>query len=105
MRETFYTSFYGLKSSPFHITPDPDNILLTDAHKQALGAIYYGVTARKGFVVVTGEVGVGKTSVLRASLDRLDAGTNKILYLYNPRLSTEALYEALLNELGSEPPP
>ena len=99
-RETFYTTFYGLKSSPFHVTPDPDNILLTEAHKHAIGAIYYGIVARKGFVVVTGEVGVGKTSVLRASLDRLDIATTKIVYLFNPRLTPAALYHAILADLG-----
>ena len=99
-RETFYTTFYGLKSSPFHVTPDPDNILLTEAHKDAIGAIYYGIVARKGFVVVTGEVGVGKTSVLRASLDRLDTATTKIVYLFNPRLTPTVLYHTILADLG-----
>jgi general secretion pathway protein A len=99
-RETFYTSFFGLRSSPFHVIPDPDNLFLTDAHKHAIGAIYYGIVARKGFVVVTGEVGVGKTSVLRASLDRLDTATTKIVYLFNPRLTATALYQAMLTELG-----
>jgi general secretion pathway protein A len=99
-RETFYNAFYGFKSSPFHVTPDPDNILLTEAHKDAIGAIYYGIIARKGFVVVTGEVGVGKTSVLRATLDRLDAASTKIVYLFNPRLTPTELYSAILADLG-----
>jgi type II secretory pathway predicted ATPase ExeA/phage tail protein X len=99
-RETFYTAFYGFRSSPFHVTPDPDNLLLTEAHKHALGAIYYGIVARKGFVVVTGEVGVGKTSVLRASLDRLDTTATKIVYLFNPRLTPTELYETILTDLG-----
>jgi len=99
-RETFYTTFYGFKSSPFHVTPDPDNIFLTEAHKHAIGAIYYGIVARKGFVVVTGEVGVGKTSVLRSSLERLDTATTKIVYLFNPRLTSAQLYQAILAELG-----
>jgi len=102
-RETFYTTFYGLKSSPFHITPDPDNILLTEAHKHAIGAIYYGIVARKGFVVVTGEVGVGKTSVLRASLDRLDITSTKIIYLFNPRLTPAELYHTILADIAERP--
>jgi general secretion pathway protein A len=102
-RETFYNAFYGFKSSPFHVTPDPDNILLTEAHKDAIGAIHYGIVARKGFVVVTGEVGVGKTSVLRASLDRLDAASTKIVYLFNPRLTPTELYQTILTDLGESP--
>jgi general secretion pathway protein A len=100
-RETFYTTFYGLRSSPFHVTPDPDNIFLTEAHKHAIGAICYGVVARKGFVVITGEVGVGKTSVLRASLDRFDIASTRIIYLFNPRLTPTELYKTILAELGA----
>jgi len=100
-RETFYTAFYGLKSSPFHVIPEPDNILLTEAHKHAIGAICYGVVARKGFVVITGEVGVGKTSVLRASLDRLDIASTRIIYLFNPRLTPTELYQTIFAELGA----
>jgi len=98
--KTFYTTFYGLTASPFHVTPDPDNILLTEAHKHAIGAIYYGIVARKGFVVVTGEVGVGKTSVLRASLDRLDITSTKIVYLFNPRLTPAELYHTILADIA-----
>jgi general secretion pathway protein A len=99
-RETFYSTFYGLSSSPFHVTPDPDNLFLTEAHKHAIGAICYGVAARKGFVVITGEVGVGKTSVLRASLDRIATPTTKIVYLFNPRLSPAELYHTIVADLG-----
>jgi general secretion pathway protein A len=99
-RETFYSTFYGLSSSPFHVTPDPDNLFLTEAHKHAIGAVCYGVGARKGFVVITGEVGVGKTSVLRASLDRIATPTTKIVYLFNPRLSPAELYHTIVADLG-----
>jgi general secretion pathway protein A len=99
-RETFYSTFYGFRSSPFHVTPDPDNLLLTAAHKHAIGAIFYGIVARKGFVVVTGEVGVGKTSVLRSSLERLDTASAKFVYLYNPRLTPAELYRAIITDLG-----
>jgi type II secretory pathway predicted ATPase ExeA len=98
--ETFYSTFYGFKSSPFHVTPDPGNLLLTAAHKHAIGAIYYGIVARKGFVVVTGDVGVGKTSVLRASLDRLDTTSAKFVYLFNPRVTSAELYHAIVANLG-----
>jgi general secretion pathway protein A len=100
--ETFYTSFFGIRESPFHVTPDPDNILLTESHKQALGSICYGILARKEFVVVTGEVGVGETSVLRSSLDRLDPAKTKTVYPFNPRLKPAALYEVILTDLGGQ---
>jgi general secretion pathway protein A len=99
-RETFYSTFYGFSSSPFHVTPAPDNLFLTEAHKHAIGAICYGVLARKGFVVITGEVGVGKTSVLRASLERVATPATKIVYLFNPRLSPAELYHTILADLG-----
>jgi general secretion pathway protein A len=99
-RETFYSTFYGFRSSPFHVTPDPGTLLLTAAHKHAIGAIYYGIVARKGFIVVTGDVGVGKTSVLRASLDRLDTASAKFVYLFNPRVTPAELYHTMLANLG-----
>jgi len=54
-----YHAFYHLKKEPFHITPDPEFLFLSPSHKQALGSIIYGVRNRKGFILITGEVGVG----------------------------------------------
>jgi general secretion pathway protein A len=54
-----YTEFYHLKKCPFHITPDPEFLFLSPSHKQALGAIIYGVEEKKGFIAIVGEVGVG----------------------------------------------
>jgi general secretion pathway protein A len=97
--ETYYGRFYGLTSPPFHITPDPSLLFATDTHQQALGAIEYGITAGKGFIVVTGEVGVGKTTVLKMVLERLDARKSKIIYLYNPAISVSDLYASILDGL------
>jgi general secretion pathway protein A len=98
MNETFYGGFYGFHSAPFHITPDPALLFPTETHRAALGAIEYGIAAGKGFIVVTGEVGVGKTTVLRACLDGLDAGRTKIIYLFSPALNTSELYATILDE-------
>jgi general secretion pathway protein A len=99
MSETYYGRFYGLDSPPFHITPDPALIFATETHQQALGTIEYGIASGKGFIVVTGEVGVGKTTVLKMCLDKLDSSKIKIIYIFNPALSIAELYEALLEGL------
>jgi general secretion pathway protein A len=105
MNETFYGEFYGFQSAPFHITPDPTLLFATETHRAALGAIEYGITAGKGFIVVTGEVGLGKTTVLRVCLDRLDPSKTKIIYLFNPALNTAELYATLLEEFDVTLPP
>ena len=105
MNETFYGRFYGFDSAPFHITPDPALLFPTETHRAALGAIEYGIAAGKGFVVVTGEVGLGKTTVLRACLDGLDAGRTKIIYLFSPELDTAELYATILDEFDVMLPP
>ena len=63
-----YESFYNLKRGPFDITPDPSFLFSTKRHNEALAALYYGVRWRKGFVVLTGQVGTGKTLLLRCLL-------------------------------------
>src|ERR1700690_2286238 len=98
MAETYYGTFYGFHTAPFHITPDPSLLFLTARYEGALGAIEYGIKAGKGFIVVSGEVGVGKTTVLRACLDRLDSTKTKIIYLFNPAMTTAELYGTVLDE-------
>jgi general secretion pathway protein A len=105
MTETFYGDFYELRSAPFHITPDPALLFPTETHRAALGAIEYGIAAGKGFIVVTGEVGVGKTTVLRSCLDELDPGKVKVIYLFNPALTAGELYAEILDEFDVTLPP
>ncbi len=94
-----YRKYYGLTTDPFHITPDPSVLLLTESHRKAMGAIGYGVRDRKGFVVVTGEVGVGKTTALRACLDDLPADETKVIYIFDPKISSDALYATIIASL------
>jgi general secretion pathway protein A len=101
--EIFYGNFYGLDSPPFHITPDPSLLFGTQTHEQALATVEYGIASGKGFVVVTGEVGVGKTTVLKMCLAKLDSSKAKIIYLFNPALDIPELYETLLDELDVPP--
>jgi general secretion pathway protein A len=60
-----YERYYRLQKAPFHITPDPEFLFLSPTHKEALASIIYGVEGRKGFIVIVGEVGLGKTTVVR----------------------------------------
>ena len=95
-----YQNFYNLRKEPFHITPDPEFLFLSHSHKQALGSIVYGVRNRKGFVVITGEVGVGKTTVLRSYLERVAKPKTKIIYIFNANVSFKNLLKIICKELG-----
>ena len=95
-----YLSFYNLKKQPFHITPDPEFLFLSPSHKEAMAGIIYGIEERKGFVAVTGAVGVGKTTILRSYLDRADRSHLKIIYIFNARLTFEGLVKTIYQELG-----
>lgn len=82
-----YESFFGLTERPFDLTPNWRYLYLTPMHKEALSAIQYGVTARRGIVAVIGEAGTGKTTIVRASLRALRAQGVRQVYLSNPRLT------------------
>ena len=82
-----YKRFYNLKQNPFEITPDPSFLFTTAKHNEALAALYYGVRRRKGFVVMTGEVGTGKTLLVRCLLQVLNRANIAYAYVFNPRLS------------------
>jgi general secretion pathway protein A len=95
-----YTAYYDLRQEPFHVTPDPDFLFPSPAHKEALAAIIYGIEQRKGFVAITGEVGVGKTTILRSYLDFADRQSLKLIYVYNSNLTFDELVTTILQELG-----
>lgn len=95
-----YSNFYGFTKEPFHITPDPEFLFLSPSHKQALGSIIYGVEKGKGFIVITGEVGVGKTTILRSYLEKVDKPKVKIIYIFNAALSFKNLLNTIYKELG-----
>ena len=95
-----YLNFYNLNKEPFHITPDPEFLYLSPSHKEALGSIIYGIEQKKGFVVIIGAVGVGKTTILRSYLDTADKKHLKIIYIFNARLTFEELVKTIYQELG-----
>ncbi len=82
-----YKRFYNLRRNPFDITPDPSFLFPTTKHNEALAALYYGVKRRKGFVVLTGEVGTGKTVLVRCLLQLLSHTHTAYAYMFNPRLT------------------
>ena len=96
-----YLSYYGLEREPFHVTPDPGFLFGSAAHREAYAALVYGTQQRKGFLLLTGEVGVGKTTVLRAFLAHVDQANTKAIYLFDPSLNFEEIVDTLLRELGA----
>ena len=97
-----YLDFYLLKKEPFHVTPDPEFLFLSPSHKAALRALVYGVEERQGFVALLGEVGLGKTTILRSYLERVDQSQLKPIHLIHPNLSFRELLHTLCQECGLE---
>lgn len=95
-----YKEFFNFSAEPFRVTPDPGFLYLTDQHKEALAAIIYGIAKRKGFVCITGEVGVGKTTILRSYLDSVDEPGLTFLSIYNPAVSFQTLLRHIFKEIG-----
>src|SRR2546428_2746632 len=98
-----YLTFYGLNEKPFNATPDPRFLYLTPGHREALAQLLYSVQESRGFLVLTGEVGTGKTTLLQAFLQRLN-GKAAVAYVFNSTLPFESLLEYVLAELGVATP-
>jgi general secretion pathway protein A len=94
-----YRRFYGLTRSPFELSPDPYFFYPTPLHNEAFAMLNYCVLRRKGFVVVTGEVGTGKTLLLRCLLDALNRNQIASALVYNPRLSVSDFLAYVLTDL------
>ena len=94
-----YKEFYGLESSPFSLTPDPRFIVFTPSYNEVLASLFYGLENAKGLIVLTGEVGTGKTTALRWILRRLDSSV-LAAYVFNPRLSIDEFYHQVTQMLG-----
>jgi general secretion pathway protein A len=95
-----YKSFYRLKKNPFEITPDPAFLFPTAKHNEALASLYYGVTAHRGFVVLTGEVGTGKTLLLRSLLGLLQRRDVAFALIFNPSLSALEFIRYIARDFG-----
>ena len=98
-----YLNFFNLKKEPFQITPDPSFLYLSPGHKEALASIIYGVEKKKGFVLIVGAVGVGKTTILRAYLEKTEKSRLRTIYLFNSNISYANLLKYIFRELGMTP--
>jgi general secretion pathway protein A len=94
-----YEAFYGFAETPFRLTPDPAYLFLSRHHREALAHLLFGIREGPGFVCVTGEIGTGKTTLLRALLRDLEADT-LVAYLFNPALSDVELLQTINGELS-----
>lgn len=96
-----YKTFFDLTRNPFDLTPDPTCFVASKRHTEALAALYYGVRRHKGFVVVTGEVGTGKTLLLRCLIDLLKESKDvAYAYIFNGRLSPTEFLQYILADFG-----
>lgn len=98
-----YYDFFGFREPPFSIAPDPRYLYLSDRHKEALAHLMYGVGGQGGFIVITGEVGTGKTTVSRCFIDNAPDNVDMAIIL-NPRLSARELLSSVCDELGIRHP-
>jgi general secretion pathway protein A len=90
-----YERFYNLQERAFELTPNPRFLFLSDRHQEALTHVQYGITGRKGVTLLTGEAGLGKTSVIYAAVDREHARSANTVYLSNPRLTRDEFFTFL----------
>ena len=95
-----YETFFGLKRSPFEISPDPHFLFPTSRHNEALASIYFGICRRKGFVVMTGEVGTGKTLLVRCLLELLNRQHIAFANVFNAQLSDVDFLRYIAGDLG-----
>jgi len=93
-----YKQFYGLSKNPFEINPDPAFFYPTPLHNEAWASLLYGIKKRKGFVVLTGEVGTGKTTLVNRLLDWLHLKRTKTAFLFNSRMNTNQLFDFIMAE-------
>jgi len=95
-----YNKFFGLKESPFNVNPDPRYLYLTHHIQEALACLIYGIQTRKGFVLLTGEVGTGKTTVLNKLLEWCRQERISTAFMFNPRLSEAEFFDFMMADLG-----
>ncbi|HYB69184.1 MAG TPA: AAA family ATPase [Candidatus Bathyarchaeia archaeon] len=100
---SIYLNFYGLERDPFGVTPDPEFLFMTPGHREALAQLLYGIQERKGFMLVTAEVGMGKTTLLQTLRRELDS-TTAVAYVSNSMLPFQGILEYMMEEFELEKP-
>jgi general secretion pathway protein A len=98
-----YCEFFGFSEKPFTITPNPQFIYLSEHHREAFAHLLYGIDSHAGFIAMTGEVGTGKTTVLRTLLTQLDPEKYRSALIFNPCRSGEQLLASICREFGVKP--
>ena len=94
-----YNAFFGFSESPFNLSPDPAFFYRSEQHEEALANLVYGVQARKGFIVLTGEVGTGKTTMLECLRDYLEDQFIEFAFLFNSRINSDQFFEMIAYDL------
>ena len=95
-----YKKFFGLKESPFNVNPDPRYLYLTPSTQEALACLTYGIETRKGFILLTGEVGTGKTTLINKLLEWLHKERVFTAFVFNPRLSVSQFFDFIMADFG-----
>ena len=95
MHNAIYNAYFGFSENPFNISPDPEFLYRSPQHEEALANLIYGVRSRKGFIVLSGEVGTGKTTMLECLRDYLDSQRIEFAFIFNSRLSPGQFFEML----------
>src|SRR5215510_11286055 len=94
-----YEQFFGLRERPFDLTPNPRFLVMTDGHREALSNLEYAITSRKGVTLLVGEAGSGKTTVIRAAIERQPARVHSV-HLHNPTITRAEFGEMLAARFG-----
>src|SRR4051812_28659813 len=95
-----YKEFFGLKENPFKINTDPRYMYLTKGTQDALQQLMHGIESRKGFILLTGEVGTGKTTLLNKLLESLHQQGVASAFVFNPRLNASQFFEYMIADFG-----
>ncbi|MGH9435023.1 MAG: ExeA family protein [Terriglobia bacterium] len=95
-----FRKFFGLQENPFNVNPDPRYLYVTPHTEEALSCLTYGITNRKGFILLTGEVGTGKTTLINKLLEWLQRESVSTAFLFNPRLTEEQFFDFMMADFG-----
>ncbi len=94
-----YNAYFGFEDAPFNLSPDPMFLYRSKQHEEALANLIYGVQSKKGFIVLTGEVGTGKTTMLECLRDYLEAQYTEFAFIFNSRINTQQFFEMIAYDL------
>src|ERR1700736_2408054 len=94
-----YNAYFGFSETPFSLSPDPAFLYRSEQHEEALANLIYGVQSRKGFIVLAGEVGTGKTTMLECLRDYLETQFIEFAFLFNSRVNTDQVLEMIAYDL------